>query len=315
MLYVVNPGPQSTLQGAPRVKHRHYGIPYAGPADPLSMAFGNKLVGNSPDATAIEITSGDFQVGFNSPCAIAITGAECHLDISGRQARSHKTLHVHAGAHLALSPLSTGMRTYLAIAGGFKSDTIFDSTSTYMPARLGGLSGRALCKGDTLETAVKTTFNKTVSTPAEFRQKPSNSYILRACPSAETHLLPAPAKQILFNEPFKAGRQITRMGIPLEGNTIETKQNGLMESAPVYPGTIQCPPSGVPIVLLCDAQTTGGYPRAAQIARCDRHLLGQIRPGDKITLLSRTPDAAIRDYKEKMTLLQTWLRAPGWKLC
>lgn len=314
MLYIINPGPQSTLQGAPRVKHRHYGIPYAGPADPLSMAFANKLVGNAPDATAIEITSGNFQIEFNSPCTIAITGAECHLDMSGQQARLHTTLHVHAGTYLAISPLMIGMRIYLAIAGGFKSQTTFESTSTYIPARLGGLSGRALRKGDTLESAGKLSFNKSISTPAEFLQKPSNSYTLRACTSAETHLLPAHAKRKLFSAPFHAGRQITRMGIPLEGNKIETEQNGLMESAPVYPGTIQCPPSGVPIVLLCDAQTTGGYPRAAQIARCDRHLLGQVRPGDKITLLKRTPDAAIRDYKEKMTLLQTWLQAPGWEL-
>ena len=83
--------------------------------------------------------------------------------------------------------------------------------------------------------------------------------------------------------------------------------DGLMKSAPVFPGTVQCPQNGVPIVLLSDAQTTGGYPRIASIARADRHLLGQVRPGNTVMLLRRTPDDAVQDFHDKQALFRDWL--------
>ena len=97
------------------------------------------------------------------------------------------------------------------------------------------------------------------------------------------------------------------MGLSLEGHPLSVASDGTMKSAPVFPGTIQCPPSGTPIVLLCDAQTTGGYPRIASIARCDRHLLGQIRPGDQVRLLKRAAEAALTEFAEKKAMLDGWL--------
>lgn len=81
----------------------------------------------------------------------------------------------------------------------------------------------------------------------------------------------------------------------------------MMKSAPVFPGTVQGPPSGQPIILLSDAQTTGGYPRIAHIIRADRHLLGQLRPGDLVRLEKTSPDDAVELYQKQAALFADWL--------
>lgn len=308
MLVVKKPGLQSTLQAAQRIGYRHFGVPYAGPADALSHALANRLVGNTATMTALEITFGGFEADVEEDCSIAVTGAYDQIQISGQAAPTHTTLHLKAGDRIEISPVSRGSRTYLAIATGFQADESFGSTSTYLPAQLGGLDGRALKAGDRLKSIGTPVLSETLETPVSHRPVFSHAVALRACPSAETNLLDEADRKSLFEDTFTAGRQATRMGVTLTGRTLSPKSDGQMKSAPVFPGTIQCPPSGTPVVLLCDAQTTGGYPRIGQIARCDRHLLGQIRPGDQIKLLERRPEDALRDYAEKRKFLDAWLK-------
>ena len=307
MLHVIKPGLQSTLQGAPRVGKRHYGLPYSGPADALSMTLANRLVANTSDMTCLEITYGGFEAEVTAACAIAVTGAHDRIEISGAPADAHATLHLKAGDMVFIAPPRFGARTYLAIHSGFKANVAFGSTSTYLPAGLGGHDGRALQAGDTIGANNQGSISEVLETPDHLRPVFSRGVALRTCHSAETALLPAHDQRALFQETFIAGRQATRMGVTMAGNKLAPSSDGMMKSAPVFPGTIQCPPSGVPVLLLCDAQTTGGYPRIASVARCDQHLLGQIRPGDSIQLLQRSADAALRDYAEKLDLFRAWL--------
>lgn len=308
MLRVLKPGLQTTLQGAPRLGYRQYGIPYAGPADVVSMALANRLVGNSRDATCLEITFGGFEADAEEACSIALCGAVGHLSVSGTAIAAHETVHLNAGERVHVAPPAAGARTYLAIHSGFQANAQFGSTSTYLPAQLGGHEGRVLQAGDVLRsTKDGAVYSQTLQTPDAVRPTYTRAFALRACEGAETHLLAPDSREDLFGATFQSGRQPTRMGLALGGHQLRVSSDGKMKSAPVFPGTIQCPPSGVPIALLSDAQTTGGYPRIASIARCDRHLLGQIRPGDQVTLLHRTPDAALRDFKEKQALLERWL--------
>ena len=308
MLHILNPGLQSTLQGAPRIGTRHLGIPYAGPADPLSMDLANHLVANPQNTTCLEITYGGFEAVIEQACSIAITGARSDIRISGNPAPAHTTLQLQAGDTLTVAPPLYGARSYLAVHTGFQATLHFGSTSTYLPAELGGYQGRALIVGDILRPNQTNLFKQIRKTPDVIRPVFTNAFVLRTCTSAETHLLSAEARETLFNANFIAGRQATRMGISLTGHRLDLNSDGMMQSAAVFPGTIQCPPSGEPMLLLCDAQTTGGYPRIASIARCDRHLLGQIRPGASVQLLERSPKAALADFSAKEHLLQNWLQ-------
>ena len=310
MLRVIRPGLQSTLQGSPRIGKRQFGIPYSGPADAVSMALANRLVGNRQDSTCLEITYGGFAASIEDAGSIAISGAVDQILINEQSAVAHETLNLKPGDRLEISPPRYGARTYLAIRSGFQAKSEFGSTSTYLPAGFAGHEGRALIADDTLAPCGDPRFDASLQTPLSIRPAFTGHFALRACASAETHLLSTPSLKTLFNNTFIAGRQGTRMGVSLTGHRLDLKSDGMMKSASVFPGTIQCPSSGEPILLLCDAQTTGGYPRIAAIARCDRHLLGQIRPGDSIRLLLRSPEAAAQDHAEKQHLLDGWLGAP-----
>ena len=307
MLEILRPGIQTTLQAAPRLGYRHMGVPWAGPADAWSMAIANKLVGNAPDAASLEIAQGGFSARVAEDIWLALAGAPARADASGQAVSFHKTLYAPAGSVLTIDAANKGMRVYFAIAGGFDSDAFLGSTSTYLPAAFGGHKGRTLAAGDTLTFAPQPNELDILETPQELRPIVSNAYTLRTCPSVEIRLLSKTSAATLFDTEFVIGRQVTRMGVTLEGERLQLNSDGKMKSAAVFPGTIQCPENGTPIILLTDAQTTGGYPRIASIARCDQHMLGQLRPGDHVRLLKRTHEQAATDLKSKLALLRTWI--------
>lgn len=312
MLTILSPGPQSTLQGARRTGQRHMGIPWAGAADDWSMALANRLVDNAAAETAIEITLGVFEVRFEQDTWFALTGAPTQADLSGGGVSFHATQFAPTGSVLKLRGARTGMRTYLAIAGGVIGEEFLGSASTYLPAGFGGYKGRALIAKDQLEVAPQPSTLEWLETPADLIPVLSDNYTLRGTPSIETHLLDQDSERALFQTSFAIGRQATRMGVSLEGTPLALNSDGKMKSVAVFPGAIQCPEDGTPIILLADAQTTGGYPRIASIARCDRHILGQLRPGNKVRLLKRTHEQSAIDLESKQALLRSWV--PDYEL-
>ncbi len=307
MIEIVRPGIQSTLQGAPRVGYRHMGVPWSGAADNWSMALANRLVGNSAVQTALEISYGSFAARILSDTWFALTGAPAPLQINRRPAEFHTVLFAPAGSLVEIGAPENGIRIYLAVAGGIKGESFLGSVSTYLPAGFGGHEGRALEEGDMLDIASQPRKLEYAETPAKLRPAISGTYAVRACASAETDLLSARARSRLFDAEFSIGRQATRMGVTLEGPSLELNSDGKMKSAGVFPGIIQCPENGTPIILLSDAQTTGGYPRIASVASCDRHMLGQLRPGDKVRLLKRSHMSALADLEAKLSLLRSWV--------
>lgn len=304
-LEVLKPGPQTTIQSVPRTGQRHLGVPSSGPADPLSMALANRLVGNDLLAPALEITLGGLSLRFHAPTAVALTGAQARATLAGEPLPLHCTREANAGDELRIGPAELGARIYIAFAGGLLADEILGSTSTYLPAALGGHQGRALEKGDRLTIGRYGRPVETLVTPDKFQPPMSTSWALRACDSRETGWLRD--RQQLFGTKFRVADRCDRMGIMLEGAELEIDSDGRMASAPVFPGTVQCPEDGRVFVLSVDAQTTGGYARVAQVARADRHLLGQLRPGDHVRLLRRDRDSAIQELRAKLDYWREWL--------
>lgn len=122
-------------------------------------------------------------------------------------------------------------------------------------------------------------------------------------------MLDAAQREALFDTNWTVGRRSDRMGIRLEGAALAVASDGRMPSSAVFPGTLQCPERGAPYLLSVDAQTTGGYPRILQVARADRHLLGQLAPGDHLRFLPRKPEDAIAELRAKHEFWRPWL--PG----
>lgn len=308
---ILRPGLQTTVQAAPRGGQRHLGVPASGAADPLSLALANQLVGNALLAPALETTLTGVALRFERNCFAAITGAKAKAWLNGERVKRHRTLAVAAGDELEIGPAKSGARNYLAFAGGIEVDEVLGSASTYLPAGFGGFKGRALRSGDVVATAAFSKAPEMLKTPKEFRPLASKSWALRACYGAEVDLLAKESRFDLFDTNFSVGHRADRMGLQLEGARFEVKSGGRLASAPVFPGTIQCPEDGRPFLLSIDAQTIGGYPRVAQIARADRHLIGQLRPGDHIRLLWRDADSARDELIAKHEYWREWLPGIG----
>ena len=302
---VLKPGLQTTLQSRPRTGLRHEGVPAGGAADPLSLALANRLVGNAWDAAAIEATLSGPLLRFENDSMFAITGATATSTLNGAVIEHHAAAAARAGDELAVGAAETGARLYVAVAGGFAADRVLGSSSTDLQAAFGGFGGRALQAGDVLVT--ETGGTDRLRTPTQFRLPMTGSWGLRTCESCETDLLDEAGRAALFDVNWIVDRRADRMGLRLDGPALRVSSNGRMPSAGVMPGTIQCPEDGAPYVLSVDAGTVGGYSRIAQVARVDRHVVGQLRPGDHVRLLRRDPDDAVTELRAKLDYWREWL--------
>jgi len=286
---------------------RHLGVPASGAADPLSLALANRLVGNRLLAPALETTLTGVAMRFEEDTVVAITGARAKAWLNGGRVKLHRGITVSAGDELEIGGAKAGARNYLALAGGIVVDDVLGSVSTYLPAGIGGHEGRALRTDDLIATNPERNAPDITKTPKEYRPLASTSWALRACYGAEIELLEKDSRFDLFDTNFTVGNRADRMGLQFEGASFQVASAGRLTSAPVFPGTIQCPEDGRPFLLSVDAQTIGGYPRVAQVARVDRHLIGQLRPGDHVRLLWRDAESAREELRAKHEYWRPWL--------
>ncbi|MCA8902361.1 MAG: biotin-dependent carboxyltransferase family protein [Hyphomonas sp.] len=270
------------------------------------MALANRLVGNTPDACATEITYGNAEMRFETDTAVALAGAEVEADLSGRPAPMHRTLNAKRGEVLKLARPSQGVRTYVAVAGGIAGEPTFGSQSTFLPAGFGGHEGRALRAGDVLELPAARK-GEILETPVPLRPHMSASHVLRCVPGPDGDMLTGAA----WNEPSETSARLDRTGIELTGPWPQLQDAAQRPSEALFPGAVQLTPSGRAFLLLPDSQTTGGYPHVLQVIRADRHLLGQIGAGNRVRVLRRTPEEAAADLRAKSALFADWL--PGFR--
>ena len=305
--HIIKPGLQTTVQSGPRRGMRHLGVPAAGAADPLSLALANRLVGNAPLTAALESTLTGVSLRIDGDGFVAITGAKAKARLNGERVKLHRTLAVSDGDEFELGSAKAGARNYVAFAGGIATEEVLGSGSTYLPAGFGGHEGRALLVDDVIATGPLQSTPPMIRTPGDFRPHAATSWALRACYGAEIELLDKESKFDLFDTNFTIGNRADRMGLQFEGTSFQVASGGQLDSAPVFPGTIQCPEDGRPFLLSIDAQTIGGYPRVAQIARVDRHLIGQLRSGDHVRLLWRDEKSAGEELRAKHDYWRQWL--------
>ena len=301
-LRIARAGLQTTVQAGARRGVRHLGVPSGGAADPVSLALANRLVGNAWDAPALELTLTGAAVAARTPISVALAGAPCEARVDGQPVPMHRTLPLRPGAVLDVGPARRGVRTYLAVTGGLVGTEAFGSVSTYLPGGFGGHEGRALREGD--EVSVRAAGTPPVAeTPPALRLPFAGGWTLRAVPGPEH----APAHDALFGPGWRASRAADRTGVRLGGPALPASGDAGMDSVATLVGTVQAPPGGAPILLGVEGGTTGGYPRAAQVVRADRHLIGQVRPGDAVRLLRWEATDADAVLEEKRALLRAWV--------
>lgn len=290
---VIGPGLLTTIQDAGRPGARHLGVPRSGAADLVSFALANIAVGNPWSAPALECALAGPTLRFERSVRLALAGADMGAALDSRPVERWRAVDAQAEQKLELGGARLGARCYIAVAGGFAADRFLASAATFAPGGLGGFDGRALDAGDALSSE-DAPAQAEIEAPAALRQPISADWVLRATPGPEGDRLDAASQRALFGSPFVVGRDASRMGARLDGPALQFRSRSRMESGPVFPGVIQCPEGGAPILLLADAQTTGGYPRAAQVIAADLPAAGQMRPGDRVWFRETGVEAARR---------------------
>jgi biotin-dependent carboxylase-like uncharacterized protein len=298
-LQLVEPGLTTLVQGRPFRGMRHLGMPLAGAADPVSLALANWLVGNAAESAALETAYAPAGFVAKADCVVAIQGAANMCEIDGQLHPTFQSHRLRAGQKLAIAAPPGGCRSYLAIAGGIDVKPVMDATSTYAPGHIGGMGGSALVSGAIIRTGKGSAGVR--SLPDANRLRYGTDFLLRITDAPETGWVEQSA---LLQQAWTVSRRSDRIGLELDGAPIRTIHAGQISSSAVFPGTIQCPPSGNPFLLGSDSQTTGGYPRIAQVVRADRHLVGQLSPGARIRFQRIEPAEAQNLYRSKIGLIR-----------
>lgn len=301
MLKILRAGIYTTVQDLGRNGFRRLGVSQGGALDEPALRIANLLVGNDTNAAGLEITLGQFSAEFTRPGWIALTGAGCDAQLDGKPLWTGWRYQVSAGQQLMLKMPKRGMRSYLAIDGGIAVPEILGSRSTDNKAAFGGLEGRNLRDGDCLPLGAGRELQKQST---GVKQLLFNNRI-RALPGPEYDEFSEEAKESFWRTAWQLSPKSNRMGYRLHGSSaLNRTTEREMLSHGLLPGVVQVPHNGQPIVLMADAQTTGGYPRIACVIEADLYHLAQIRLGEAIHFVPCTLAQAQRAKAEQEHFIQ-----------
>lgn len=327
-LTILRAGLLASVQDLGRYGHRQQGICPGGALDALGLTLANRLVGNGDNAAGLELTLGGCEIRFEVPTRIALAGDDFGARLDGAPLWPCWSVPVQPGQVLRLGPANewsakAGLRSWLAIAGGIDVPPVIGSRSTDLKAGFGGHLGRALRKGDRLPLGVPSLDAARLARRAfglrapAWEQEADGAVVLRVMPGPEFEQFTLAAREQLWGAAWRITPQSNRMGNRLEGPELKRKRNADMLSSAVIPGTIQVPPSGQPIILMGDAQTTGGYPRIGVVIRADLWKLARAPLNGRLRLAEVDAAAALQAWAQQrhyLAQLGQSLAAAGWPL-
>lgn len=295
---VTDAGILTTIQDLGRFGHQSVGISPAGVLDYKSAILANQLLNNDPNAAVLEFNLRGISFKVQKDTTIATAGAPMKLVINGEDHAIGHAISLSRGDFVSFGIATEGMRTYLAVAGGFKVDDVLGSSSTHMRSNMGGYQGRALEVGDHLEFNGSSEVNFPLTV---INNENNTNKVIRILKAPDFEAFTEESKNKLVNTFYQISRSNDRMGIRLDGEPLKTT-DGIHDilSEPTQLGNIQVPKNGLPIILLSDRQTTGGYKRIASVIKVDLPKLVQLRPGEEIQFELIDLETAVSLYKEEM---------------
>lgn len=275
----------TTVQDLGRVGHRRFGVNPNGVMDAAAARISNLLVGNIETSAVLEMHFPAPQIFFEKDAVISICGADLEPHIDDEIVRNWSPIFARKGSVLKFASPAFGTRAYLAVCGGLVIDEWLGSSSTNLAANIGGLEGRKIANGDRIEIDGEVSLESVIP-----HGGPSPSLVpryskfptVRVVAGPEYELLTSESKAKLFAEDLSILAASDRMGFRLKGETLQLAEPIEIVSSAVTFGTIQLLPDGQLIVLMADHQTSGGYPRVANVVSRDQPLLAQLGPNDKV---------------------------------
>jgi antagonist of KipI len=274
---ILKPGLFTTIQDSGRSS---VDLPTSGVMDRDSYKLANYLVGNDPREALLEITLSGPMIQFLDSTVIAVTGAPFDVTLNGNVLAMNQSASVQKGDVLSIKGTSVGARSYLAVAGNWGIAPVFQSKSTDTINSIGGYNGRALEKGD----HIRVTNNPEEHRLIGIERSVGQAHVeLDAYPGPELEMLTPSSQELLFRTSFSVSNDSNRMGIRSLGTSILKSELNQIISSPVFTGVVQLPNNGLPIILMSDAPTTGGYPRVLVLDEAVCNKVAQLKPGDTFT--------------------------------
>jgi antagonist of KipI len=286
-IQVQSPGLLTTVQDLGREGFGPLGVSASGAADPLSLRIGNRLVGNPEGAAALEMTLLGGTFLFPQAATIALTGSDFGATLDGAPVDLWKSTQVMPSQTLRVGSTNSGARCYLCVNGGIGVKPFLGSASTHLLSGLGGYQGRALRKGDVLDIKSEVMGSEVTSfrertIAAQALQQLSPRKQLRVTPGPQSDWFPESSRKAFYESTYRVAEDSNRMGLRLDGKAISRESSGEMITEGVSIGAVQITAAGLPIILFVEQQTTGGYPKIANVISADLNTLGQLRPRDEI---------------------------------
>jgi antagonist of KipI len=276
------PGLLTTVQDSGREGFGPMGVSPSGAADAISMRIGNRLVGNAEGAAGLEMTLLGGTYVFPEGGILALTGSDFGATLDDAPVNLWTSVEAKRGQTLCLGPTRSGARCYLCVRGGIEVRDFLGSASTHLLSGLGGHEGRALRKGDVLKIGEAKGAYRKRTLAAQALKSLSPRKVLRATPGPQNDWFPEASQETFYASTYRVAEESNRMGLRVDGAAIQEGAHGEMISEGVALGAIQVPERGQPIILFVEQQTTGGYPKIANVISADFHSLGQLRPRDEI---------------------------------
>jgi antagonist of KipI len=302
-LVVESPGLLTTVQDLGREGFGALGVSASGAADAVALRVGNLLLDNAPGMAALEMTLAGGTFAFLEGAVICLAGGDFGAQVDGRTLELWKAHAILPGKKLTLGATRDFARCYLCVAGGIVVENFLGSASTHLLSGLGGWQGRALQKGDVLPTGklAKPLRQKKLAAGVLQGLRPRKT--LRVTRGPQFAWFAEEARKNFFEQTFAVSEEANRMGLRLEGPGLAApeKKEMISEGAPL--GAVQVTPSGQAIILFVEQQTTGGYPKMANVIAADLHCVGQLRPRDTIRFAEVSQEEARALWIEQQRLL------------
>ena len=307
-LLIERAGLFDTLQDRGRIGFQALGMPVAGATDRIALRLANALVGNAQDLAAIEIgvmgptirvEADSVRIAVVGPVTLELVAAP---DAQPKPLEANRSHTLRRGQSLRVGMLEGASRAYVAVEGGFALPPFMGSLSTYTRAGIGGVEGRKLRDGDALplaRAAASTREEKKLGAPFDYGSGP-----IRVVPGPQEDHFSDDGHATFLGSEYVVSREADRMGIRFEGPAIVHSEKGPdIVSDGIAPGAIQVPGAGLPIVLLADRQTVGGYAKIATVISADLPRLGRMLPGQKVrfaTVTVEEAEALRRDQEKRL---------------
>ena len=279
---VHEPGQLTTVQDLGREGFGPMGVSPSGAADAVSLRLGNRLVGNAEGAPALEMTLVGGAFRFPQGAVIALSGSDFGASLDGAAVGLWESVQAQPGQLLRLGATRSGARCYLCVQGGIAVEPFLSSASTHLLSGLGGFDGRPLRPGDVLRIGPAGGPFRKRSADAKALERLSPRKVLRVTAGPQSGWFPQASQRAFYAAAYRVAEESSRMGLRLQGEPIAADPGREMITEGVPLGAVQVPPGGQPIILFVEQQTTGGYPKIANVISADLHSLGQLRPRDEI---------------------------------